>query len=348
MPAPTVSLPRLQHLPHWGFAVLALVTVVLVGTVDYLSGHEILLSTFYLVPVALAAWMVGRAFAVVVSVLSVGAWLIGDLASGAVYPRPFVPAWNAAIVLAFYLVVVVLLRRLRHMHRELEERVRLRTVALTEQIAERERLERELLGLGERERRRIGRDLHDSLGQLLTGAALAGQVLRERLAARGVPESSDAARLVELAEEAIEMTRSLSRGLDPVQIGGGGLAQGLRELAAQTNRLSPMRCEYSQREPVAIHDDEIVTHLYRIAQEALANAMKHGQARRVLVRLDGGAGRVRLTVHDDGVGIPEAGRRGLGMGLRIMAHRAEVMGGTFSVSAGPAGGTTVVCEVPNP
>ena len=122
--------------------------LVVVGAADYLTGHEILFSTFYLVPVTMAAWLVGAAFAVTISVLSVGAWLIGDFAAGAVYSHAYVPAWNAAIILAFYLVVVTLINRLRLMQRSLEERVRTRTIALTEEIAERERLEREILEVG--------------------------------------------------------------------------------------------------------------------------------------------------------------------------------------------------------
>ncbi len=326
----------------------ALAVLVVVGGVDYLTGHEMLLSTFYLVPVAMAAWMVGRGFALVVSTLSVGVWLVGDLAAGAVYPHAFVPVWNSAIILAFYVVVTVLLGRLRAMHRELEERVRVRTVALTEEMAERERLEREILEVGEQERRRVGRDLHDSLGQLLTGTALAGQVLQEKLAAQASTEAADATRVVTLVEEAIELTRSLSRGLDPLEIEGGGLAQGLRELAAKTTALTATRCEYQGAARIGIADNAVATHLYRIAQEAITNAIKHGHATAIVVRLENSDQRLRLTVRDDGVGIPDPVQRRAGMGLRIMAHRAAVMGGRFEVRREPPRGTLITCEMPNP
>lgn len=326
----------------------ALAIVLIVGAADYLTGHEILFSTFYLAAVALAVWSVGPGFGIAVSVLSVGAWVVGDFAAGAVYPRPFVPVWNAAIILAFYLVVVGLLGRLRTMQHELEERVRQRTLALTEEMAERERLEREILDVGERERRRIGRDLHDSLGQLLTGTALAGQVLREKLAARSIPEAAEASRITALVEEAIEQTRGFSRGLDPAEIEGGGLEQGLRELAATTSALPSTRCVYHSEAPVDVRDSVTATHLYRIAQEAITNAIKHGHARNIELRLEGGEGRVKLTVCDDGTGITHPPRREHGMGLRIMAHRATVMGGTFRVARPAAGGTLLICEVPNP
>lgn len=333
--------------PRWGFVTIALAVVLVVGGIDYVTGHEILLSTFYLLAVALAAWKVGPGFAIAISLLSVGAWVAGDLAAGATYPRAFVPVWNAAIILAFYLIVILLLDRLRGMQRGLEERVRMRTVALTEEMQERERLEREILDVGERERRRIGRDLHDSLGQLLTGTALAGQVLQERLEARTAPETKDAANIVGLVEDAIELTRRFARGLDPVEIEAGGLTQGLRELADQTSALSPTRCAFHEDAPVAIADSATATHLYRIAQEAVSNAIKHAHASCIEVRLDAPEGRIRLSVRDDGAGLPPTAWHRAGMGLRVMAHRAAVMGGTFSAGAEANGGTMVVCEVPD-
>ncbi len=341
-------IPSLNRRPRWLFAASAIGILAIIGGFDYLTGHEIMFSTFYLLPVAVAAWTVGRKFAVLVSALSVGTWLVGDLAAGATYPQPFVPVWNAGIVFGFYLVVVYLLGRLHGMQRDLEDRVRDRTRDLTEEMAERERLERELLEVGERERRRIGRDLHDSLGQLLTGTALACQVHHEKLSSRNVPDSADAARIVRLIEEAIELTRGLARGLDPVEIEGGGLAQGLRELATNTSRLSATRCEYTSNGDISIGDSVTATHLYRIAQEAITNAIKHGRADRIVLGLVALPGRVRLTVRDDGAGLPEGDRRGQGMGLRIMAHRAAVMGGSFEVRRMASGGTMVTCEMSNP
>ena len=334
--------------PTWLVRAFPIGIVVLVGAVDFATGHEILLSTFYLVAVAFAAWTAGRRFALLVAILSVAAWLLGDFAAGAVYPRALVPAWNAAIIFAFYLVVIALLARLHDMHLDLERRVQARTVALTEEIAERERLEREILDVGERERRRVGRDLHDTLGQLLTGTALAGQVLTEKLAAASIEEAEEATKIVALVEEAVELTRRLARGLDPIEIEAGGLSQGLRELALQTSRLGPTCCEFEAGGDRTVRDRATATHLYRITQEAISNAIKHGRARHIQIRLEEAAGGVRLQVSDDGVGLRKNGAHSEGMGLRIMSHRAAVMGGSFRIRAEAAGGTTVSCEVPNP
>ena len=211
--------------------------LLLVGGVDYLTGYEISVTIFYLLPVSLAAWFVSRRFAVLVSSLSVGIWLAGDIGAGAIFRNKALAAWNAAIVLGFFLVVTWLLASLRRSVLDLEERVHQRTIALTEEMEERARLETEILEISEREQRRIGHDLHDGLGQHLTGTALAGQVLGDRLEARGPStEAAETGRVVELIEEAIGLTalpraRALAgvgggRGLDGRPHGTGGQHQG--------------------------------------------------------------------------------------------------------------------------
>ncbi len=341
-------LRRVRHWPRWGVRAAALALVLIVGAADFLTGHEILLSSFYLLAVGMAAWTSGPGFASIVAALSVGAWMLGDIAAGARFTHPFVPVWNAAIVLAFYLVVIGLVARLRAAQLQLEARVRERTRELTEEIAERERLEREVLEVGERERRRIGRDLHDSLGQLLTGTALAGQVLHEKLQARPVPEAADAGRIVGFVEQAIEQTRSFARGLDPVTLEGGGLGQGLLELAERTTGMSGVRCTFRRLGAAAVDDSVKAMHLYRIAQEAITNAIRHGHAAHIEVVLEDLGDAVRLSVSDDGSGLPARRPAGPGMGLRIMAHRAAMMQGTFDVRRGPDGRTVVTSEVPCP
>jgi hypothetical protein len=171
-------------------------------------------------------------FAFFISLLSVAVSLAGDLATGQRYSSRLVPWWNASIVLAFYTVVVWLLARLRASYGELELRVKQRTAALTDEMAERERIERELLEVSEREQRRIGHDLHESLGQHLTGTALAAQVLEEKLMTRGQPEAADASKVVELAEEGIVLSRKLAKGFHPLAMEADGLMQALEELAA--------------------------------------------------------------------------------------------------------------------
>jgi signal transduction histidine kinase len=328
------------------FVAASLVIVAIVGTVDYLTGYDIFFSTFYLLAVALAAWKVGPWFAVFVSALSVASWIGGDLAAGAKYPSLFVPFWNACITFAFYIVVVWLLTRLRSMQNELEERVRRRTASLRDEMAERQRLEGEILEISENERRAIGRDLHDSLGQHLTGAALAGQVLEEKLAAKSLAETGDARHLVGLIEEAIELTRQLARGLHPVEMQADGLMNGLRDLAAITTDRFKVPCSFACEPPVLIDDSTVSSHLYRIAQEAVTNAVKHSNAKNISLALIRTGNGIRLTIEDDGVGVPDPLPRTDGMGLRILAHRANIISGTFDISRRESGGTKVSCDVP--
>jgi signal transduction histidine kinase len=320
--------------------------LVVIGVVDYLTGFEMQFSVFYLLGVGLAAWFVGKGFGLVMSVLSVLVWIGGDLAAGARYSNPLIPVWNALILMVFYFIVVWLLSSLRSFHRELEATVRQRTQALTQEMAERQRLEEEILRVSERERRSIGHDLHDSLCQHLTGTALAGQVLGERLAAKSLPEAADAEKVVGLVEEGIMLARNLARGLYPVDVEAGGLMDAFQDLAASVTKGARVQCVFECGAPILIHDDAAATHLYRIAQEAVRNALQHGKPKRVGIALAESGGLVTLTVEDDGVGVPESAVKSDGLGIRIMAHRAAIIGGTFAIEPGPTGGTIVTCSIP--
>lgn len=324
---------------------LALLIVVGIGVVDYVTGWELSFSVFYLLAVGLATWFVGTRFAIFISVLSVAVSLGGDLAMGSKYSSSLVPWWNASIVLTSYLVVVLLLTKLRNLYAEMESRVRQRTMALTDEMAERERAERELLEISEREQRRIGHDLHDSLGQHLTGAALAGQVLEEKLSTRGLPEAADANKVVELVEEGITLSRKLAKGLHPIEMEADGLMQALEELAAISSDLFKISCRFDCDSPVLIRDTATSGHLYRIAQEAVSNAVKHGRAKNISVQLETLDDGIALRVKDDGIGLPDELPKSAGMGLRIMAHRASMIGGEFLAKREDYGGTVVSCVV---
>ena len=324
---------------------LACVVVAVIGVVDYLTGHEISFSVFYLLGVALAVWFVGKGFGVFISVCSVAIWVAGDIASGARFSSPLIPIWNALILLSFYLVVVWLLARLRSFQQQLEAQVRQRTAALTDEMAERERLERELLEISEREQRRIGQDLHDGLCQHLTGATLAGQVLEEKLAALNLPMAADANGVVALVEEGINLSRKLAKGLYPVEMEADGLMLALEEYAATSSKLFKVSCRYECDLPVLIHDPATAGHLYRIAQEAVGNAIKHGKAKKILIRLDASEESTLLSIQDDGDGLPDPLPKKRGMGLRIMAHRSAMIGGNFNARRDDNGGTLVTCAI---
>jgi PAS domain S-box-containing protein len=213
-------------------------------------------------------------------------------------------------------------------------------------ITQRKRLEKEILEISEQERRRIGQDLHDDLCQHLAGIELMSQVVQQKLA---VKSKTDAARVGEIAKhvrDAIAQTRSLARGLAPVTLESGGLALALQELAANAEKMFGIRCQVSASSPQHAGELTIDTHLYRIAQEAVSNAIKHGKARQVLIQLETTPAAMQVTVADDGRGIAEPPPRNNGMGLRIMEYRASMIGGRLTIQKDPHGGTTVRCSVP--
>jgi signal transduction histidine kinase len=323
---------------------LTLEIVAVVGLLDYFTGFELNFFAFYLIPVILAVWCVSRGFGIFVSALCVVVSIEGDLIAGARYSSSLVPVWNTAISLTFFLVVVWILANLRSLHYELEERVRQRTAALHNEMQERMRLEEEILSISEREQQRLGHDLHDSLCQHLTGVALAGQVLSEQLAAKSLPEVNAIDHIVEMVEGAIELTRTLARGLHPFDLQGEGFTDALRELAATITNGFKTPCTFECDKPVEIRQPGVATHLYRIAQEAITNAVKHSEAKSIVVRLESGAGGLALTISDDGVGVPP--KIPGGMGLRTMAYRASVIGASFTVARQHSRGTRVTCQLP--
>lgn len=218
--------------------------------------------------------------------------------------------------------------------------------ALHEERNERKRLEHALLEISGREQRRIGQDLHDGLGQHLTGTAFMSKALQQRLAAQALPEAEDAAKIVRLVNHAIEKTRELSRGLLPVVSEDDGLMTALQRWAGEVEDLFGISCRFVCESPVLIKDVAVATHLFHIAQEAVNNAIKHGRARRILIGLGMRAGIGHLTVEDDGTGIPATLAHHQGMGLLIMSYRANMIGGALDVRRGVHCGTIVECTVP--
>jgi signal transduction histidine kinase len=214
--------------------------------------------------------------------------------------------------------------------------------ALAAAQAESRRLEREILEVGERERHSIGADLHDGLGQQLTALEFLCTSLKADAA--GHPRLREQLELMgRLLREAVAQTRFLARGLVPVGNGPDALQNGLTELAARMNGLAGVRCELACPRAVAVPDPFVTGHLYRIAQEAVNNAVKHAGARSVVVRLAIEDGTLRLAVEDDGRGLPQASAPRGGLGLGVMRHRANVIGATLNVATRRGGGVAVTC-----
>jgi PAS domain S-box-containing protein len=213
-------------------------------------------------------------------------------------------------------------------------------------ITERKHLERTILEISAREQRRIGQDLHDGLGQHLTGIAFMSKVQEQKLMEKHLPEAADAAKIVNLVNEAIHKTRELARGLLPVVSDAEGLMSALQQWAGEVEDLFAVNCRFQCLTPVLIHDDTVATHLYYIAREAVNNAIKHGHARQIVIRLAVLQNQAALTIQDDGYGIGHIAPGTKGMGLHLMNYRARMVGGSLEVQRAPTGGTLVTCLFP--
>lgn len=208
---------------------------------------------------------------------------------------------------------------------------------------ERKQLEQAILETSVREQRRIGQDLHDGLGQHLTGVAFLSKVHERKLVDKSVPEAADAAKIVGLVNEAIYKTRRLARGLLPVLSDSFGLMSTLQQWAGEVEELFQIECRFECEEPVLDLDETCTTHLYHVAQEAVHNAIEHGKATRISIGLSAGEEEGVLTILDNGCGMPEIRPNQSGIGLRIMKYRAGMIGGTLRVERGADHGTVITC-----
>jgi PAS domain S-box-containing protein len=210
-------------------------------------------------------------------------------------------------------------------------------------ITERKRLEREILEASNREQRRIGQDLHDGLSQQLAGIELMCGVLEQKLGAKARAEAGRAGEIARHVREAIAHTRRLARGLSPVQLDANGLMSALQELAANVEHMFRIQCRFQCDEPILIQNNAAATHLYRIAQEAINNAIKHGKAKKILITFRPTGDRHCLLISNDGAPFPSEAKQSQGMGLRIMDYRAGEIGASLQIRGGDGQGTTVMC-----
>lgn len=212
-------------------------------------------------------------------------------------------------------------------------------------VSERRELQRQVLEIAAEEDRRIGHELHDNTQQQLTGLSLLAKSLADKLAQKSSPEAPFAKRLADEINETAKQVHLLSRGLVPVEVDAQGLRAALTELAYRISELHRIRCEFRCETPVAVADNFIATHLYRIAQEAVNNAMKHSAAKRIEISLANAQGNIILQISDDGIGIDEQRQFQPGTGLRIMRYRAGLIGASLKIEPGEPRGTMIKCTV---
>jgi PAS domain S-box-containing protein len=218
--------------------------------------------------------------------------------------------------------------------------------AIARDITDRMRMQREVLEIASREQQRIGQDLHDGTGQELTGLAMMAQRLAGELSKRSLPEGATATRIVDGLEQALRNVRALSRGLLPVEVDSEGLTMALTNLASRTCELHDVFCTFKCDSPVCTLDNQTATHLYRLSQEAVTNAVKHGHADNIAISLATEGDLVVLKIADNGIGFIESQEEMTGTGLRIMRYRAELIRATLSFGKVSTHGTVVTCTLP--
>ena len=268
----------------------------------------------------------------------------------AMVDRIFVRSWGAlaATVLVIFTMLLFVIRRAVQMIKVSSANVATANEQLRQQIEDRKHLEKELLSIIERERQRTGQELHDSIGQQLTGIAFMMEVLAGKLSDKSLDEQvSYAERINERVGQAAEKTRKLARGLHPVDFDRNGLPSALQELAANTEELFGVSCSLKCEEAVSVENVSAAINLYRIAQEAITNAVKHAEATKITIDLTSHNDRLALTIENDGREFPSGSTHQGGMGLKIMHHRAEVINGSLDIRKGADGGTIVTCVFSN-
>jgi signal transduction histidine kinase len=325
-------------------AFLGLFCVLLIGAIDFTTGPEISLALFYVPPVAMATWFGGRRLGLVAAVASALASFTARVPEGAQFSHLLTDSWNAATRLLIFSLGVWLLTVVRQQQDRLQKTIERKSAGLELAMAERALAEREVLEAGAREQKRIAYDLHDDLGQQLVGIAFKAKLLSDKLQSNNPGEAEEAATIARLANDAARQTRLTARKLDNAA-SAADLKTTLPKLAAAIQETCRVRVSVNTSAysiPVGV---PVAVQLYRIAQEAVHNAVEPGRADAVEIYLVSHPPHVVLTVRDTGCGYDDASVAEQGMGFRIMGSRAQSVGGSCEVQS-RQGGVTLICRVP--
>ena len=324
--------------PAWLATLLPLILTLVMGWLDYGTGWEVSLFIFYAVPIILAVWWAGTTAGLFIAVISGMVWWSANESTHP-YETELGYAW-ALINREFYFCVVVFaVTAVRNKQDADAARIRM--------LEERRQLERDIVSVSEHEQQRIGRDLHDGLCQQLAAIGCAAHALAEDLQARSIQEARDAIMIEDSVQQAVMEARNLARGIFPVHVDRSGLATSLGDLARMTSQLTGVSIDFNEQVEAQIESPEASMHLYRIAQEAVANAVRHGRAKQITIFLHLTTDGLEMRIDDDGCGVSLAARPDRhGMGLRTMRYRAEIMGARLDIHPRTGGGTTVRCTLP--
>jgi signal transduction histidine kinase len=329
-----------EQQPHPRIVVEMIIVMLFIGLFDFFTGYQISLFLFYGVPIFVVAWYCDRKMAILIALLAGIIWWWADWQAGHPYVHNWIEIWETGVRVGFFLLVAFGGSTLRA-----KSDVATARIALLEHS---QRLEHEIVSISESERTRIGQDLHDGLCQYLAALACAATSLRDDLEKTRLSDEAAAAdELARLLQDAVVQTRDLARGLVPVHLGEEGLVLAMEGLAQSVARLQGINCTFQAKGAAMNYQENAAMHLYRIAQEAINNATKHGKAHNIAISLDVADRFTTLRIADDGPGISKTALCNGGMGLNIMGYRARLTGGELKIEEPAGGGTVVSCAAPS-
>lgn len=327
-----------------GLAVIALLGII--GFVDWLITSAFSVSLLYVIPVGVAAWLFGRPAGILMSVLAAVVWYLAEVSGRAAFQSAQETFWQGMSRFGFYVLTAYLVGRLRQLTLHLESLVKTRTDALEAEVIRRKQLEREATEITEREQERIAHELHDELAAYMAGIAFRAKTIAESLGERAAPEAADADNLVKLINCASQQVRSFSRLLAPLESSHTDLAIALSHLGNEVETVFRITCAVEVKANLPSLTQDQCGQLYRIAREAVRNAVQHAHAELVQIKVDLQPESLTLNIQSDGTHWQATDQRSTGIGLRIMHHRAERLGGKLSIKPGEEGGAIVTCQIP--
>jgi signal transduction histidine kinase len=328
----------MMALPKRWALLAALALILLTAWFDHAIGMDVTVEMLYGLPVVLTVWKAGLRLGLACTFLCTAAWGAARYGleayhTGWVFALALTRVWTYFAILAIAVAAVKSRFELGTERIELLERA--------------QRLERQIIAESEYERERIGRELHDGLCQNLAGIAALSATLSRSLAAKfDTDASAAAAEISKLLNAAIGEARNLARGLRPMGLQGVDLAAALENMALNVAHQFCISCTFNHTCPLSEFHHQAEAQLFRIAQEAINNAVTHGRANRIEISLSCTDGEGLLRVQDNGVGIPDEPERRSGSGLGTMAHRAHLLGGSIEVRGSTPHGTAVRCVFP--
>ncbi len=326
----------LAHHKAW-ILLAATITVVVIALLDFATGWGYSFFVFYAVPILIVVWFANQTSAILIALFCGIAWFMANLTDQP-YPSRGTYVWASMNRGAYFVFVAVGATAMRHYRDESRARV--------EAMSRARELEQEILRTSERERMRIGQDLHDGLCQNLAAIDCAAECLRANLEAQSLPDAAAAGVIQKLLKNALIEARNLARGIYPPQLAGDGLPTALEDLANSTCIAGRITVTAEIDPSLPEIPDEAALHLYRITQEAVSNALKHGRASQVTINLKTTGPALLLTITDDGKGFAPDAARSRGLGLNTMRYRTEAISGEFTIESQPAGGTVIRCIIP--